>query len=1098
MSEQYPAVLSEPALHALVGRARPLWERVRDGTPAPGDPTEACGRPEEAGGEAAALIRTWRSILKCDDIGGLERRLELDSTTCGQVVALLQADPTEPLRPLPQWALILNRILAACLPAGIQGCSWPAHPAEDRRHGTAAEAPRPDPSPPFSELFSPFIESALGLLGAKHERSIAEALAPEAIACLEASLRQQLSELCSFALEFEFTRHRRAQDEPAKDGADVQYRAFVRGLLQGGLAGFFEEYPVLGRLVGIAVERWAEAMAEFLSRLEGDRGALEALFHDGKALGRLRKIAPNLSDLHERGRRVIVLQFETGVSLAYKPRSVDLDRAFYALLQWMNERSAQPPLYVPRCLARASHGWVEFIERLDCSSEAELRRFYRRCGMLLSLVSVLRGTDFHYGNVIAHGDHPVLIDLETLFAGRLFGADPDEAEAHAAPLLEVLRTGLLPNYQVGPKDHVFDVSGLAGRGGQQTGFTVPDWVATNNDTMRLARRIGTTSAHDNLPRLDGRNASPAEYQGDLVAGFREMGASIIEHASELLAPGGPIEAFRGLPARFVFRPTSLYHLLLRGTLSPDFLRRGAQRSVQLDTLARFLIRREGHQRLWPLSRIELEAMEDGEVPFFRAHTDRTHVTALGRQLVGDVLEGSSYEAVRTWIAELRAPAIADQVEVVNWALSGHAIDRCPGQLAPGRSAGQDPTLHVSQDAPLLRAAQAIATQLVEQALHCHSGPTWFGPEFTEEAHRQSIRPTGSDLHGGTPGIAVFFAALWRVRGGAFGALALRALDASRHRMHRSSTSGGITASALGGTLGSASLLYAWTLVGTLLGDESLVDEAVTCARAMDPRAFPVDAPTGVVRGLSGTLLCLLAVHERSGDRCVLERAEMIGRILLDRRLRTTEGPRVWQTRHGQFLTGFAHGSSGIAFSLLRLYDAVRHAAYLDAAVEAIEFESSGFDPERNAWPDLRFSPGTSATAFANAWCHGASGIALLRLEALRHEHRESWLRDVDTAVARIKDETSPLDQLCCGHAGRAELLVEAARRLDRPALQEAAREVAVALLERAERRGKFCLATRGGLSNPGLFLGTAGIGYQLLRIAFPGTVPSLLTWKVPT
>ena len=40
-------------------------------------------------------------------------------------------------------------------------------------------------------------------------------------------------------------------------------------------------------------------------------------------------------------------------------------------------------------------------------------RFYRRQGALLALLYALEATDFHAENLIASGEFPVLIDLET-------------------------------------------------------------------------------------------------------------------------------------------------------------------------------------------------------------------------------------------------------------------------------------------------------------------------------------------------------------------------------------------------------------------------------------------------------------------------------------------------------------------------------------------------------------------------------------------------------------------------------------------------------------------------------------------------------------
>ena len=83
-----------------------------------------------------------------------------------------------------------------------------------------------------------------------------------------------------------------------------------------------------------------------------------------------------------------------------------------------------------------------------------------------------------------------------------------------------------------------------------------------------------------------------------------------------------------------------------------------------------------------------------------------------------------------------------------------------------------------------------------------------------------------------------------------------------------------------------------------------------------------------------------------------------------------------------------------------------------------------------------------------------------------------------------------VDQLCCGNFGRIELLVTAARTLGRPELLRHARELA-ATAGAGDGYGLHCGRE---LFNPALFQGLSGIGYELLRLARPEAVPSVLLW----
>ncbi len=62
------------------------------------------------------------------------------------------------------------------------------------------------------------------------------------------------------------------------------------------------------------------------------------------------------------------------------------------------------PFQLLRVLECRHYGWVEFIDNSECADEGEAERYFRRAGMLLCLVCVLGGSDFHCENVIASGE----------------------------------------------------------------------------------------------------------------------------------------------------------------------------------------------------------------------------------------------------------------------------------------------------------------------------------------------------------------------------------------------------------------------------------------------------------------------------------------------------------------------------------------------------------------------------------------------------------------------------------------------------------------------------------------------------------------------
>ncbi len=132
---------------------------------------------------------------------------------------------------------------------------------------------------------------------------------------------------------------------------------------------------------------------------------------------------------------------------------------FQRRLQWdgLDIDQVRPCLGTVRLVAEQLPKWantlaqvVEYVEHQACENEAAAQRFYQRAGMLLCWLYALRGIDCHYQNLIASGEHLVLVDLETLLDPEVKlidnSLDAQEMESTAGQQFydSVLRTGLLP------------------------------------------------------------------------------------------------------------------------------------------------------------------------------------------------------------------------------------------------------------------------------------------------------------------------------------------------------------------------------------------------------------------------------------------------------------------------------------------------------------------------------------------------------------------------------------------------------------------------------------------------------------------------------
>ena len=263
----------------------------------------------------------------------------------------------------------------------------------------------------------------------------------------------------------------------------------------------------------------------------------------------------------------------------------------------------------------------------------------------------------------------------------------------------------------------------------------------------------------------------------------------------------------------------------------------------------------------------------------------------------------------------------------------------------------------------------------------------------------------------------------------------------------------------------------------------------------------------LLSGDAGAIVAFLLFREMLDDTTLLDQAVLLGDELLQNADDSGTGYS-WRSpslhyRHN--LTGFSHGTAGVGYALLELFQVTGDIKYRVAAERAFEYERSWFNAEKGNWPDFREKGNQSKRhplplSYATFWCHGAPGIGLARLRAYEILN-DATCRDeahvaLDTTYAILEMALHVGNvnfSLCHGLAGNAEILLYGRQILgqkwtDKSAL---AFEVAEAGIEISKRQGGAwpCGVPKG--ETQGLLLGLAGIGHFYLRLHNP-EIPSIL------
>ena len=166
-----------------------------------------------------------------------------------------------------------------------------------------------------------------------------------------------------------------------------------------------------------------------------------------------------------------------------------------------------------------------------------------------------------------------------------------------------------------------------------------------------------------------------------------------------------------------------------------------------------------------------------------------------------------------------------------------------------------------------------------------------------------------------------------------------------------------------------------------------------------------------------------------------------------------------------------------------------------AALDALNYEEQTYSEKLGTWPDNRFWP---AQSYMHGYCSGAPGIGIM-IQTVQDgifgqepdiACRFSKICSKCADLAEKAVDSLPLlyrDHLCCGNSAIAEYYLATGKKED-------AGKILHSMFLRKEKTGTYTITHPGyrNRSDLSLFYGLTGIGYEMLRYAFPERVFSII------
>ncbi len=410
-----------------------------------------------------------------------------------------------------------------------------------------------------------------------------------------------------------------------------------------------------------------------------------------------------LSDRHNGGKTAALLETENG-KFILKPRSPATDRA---LCDYVDALAQMGAPNLPRCVRpidpyNETETLVPFIENMPAQLDSDVRMYFLRYGTFLALCELLGATDMHAENIIACADSPILVDLETLLAGKL----PDRGQYDSGLSDSLMYSHLLPNWML-DGDENRDIGGLTGDDKNQLWF-------------------------------EGKPCPAYEHISEIVEGFEQAYDFILSHKAEIESA---IHLFDRAQFRKLLRPTEVYGRLVDRI---EALTDDTEKQRQADRLRRAYDRDPSPEWRESMARVcqsEIDAVLRGDIPYFFSYGNEKSLRDFKGVVCEDYFILSPVENAIERLYMMNETDKRDQMKIIGQSLN---------------------TVNPVIESISVSTPQEVFELLESRALETNPC-SWICVD-TDDRGRAFLQSIGFDLYNGLLGVLCFYAALYEATG----------------------------------------------------------------------------------------------------------------------------------------------------------------------------------------------------------------------------------------------------------------------------------------------------------------------------------------------
>lgn len=850
----------------------------------------------------------------------------------------------------------------------------------------------------FSEFYEILIESGCDLLQMRiRNKNVLVSIFPD----FKEHLAIRLQNICIRTLIVEMHGYDNRGDLKGKDSQE-KYEYFCKEIIKKEkfIQKAFARYPVLRQCTEESMKNMAAFYADIIECFQKDRQVIQRVLCQGEEVRSIRKIKGGFSDVHNKGRCVVKVLLDNGAEILYKPRSMDNEKRYAEMLQWLAEETGISQ-YEYAILSYSDHSWCSVVSYTSCDSQKELESYYERLGVQLFLTYLLGTKDLHCENIIVFGEYPVLIDLETLTNIRYNRSRINANDEILYRLSQsVLYTGILPFCHWNQEGKGIDSSVISGTEGQQYPFKIPVIIHGGTSDMRIAYRYPESVKNQNLATIRGEFREPLLYVENLQKGFQGAYLTVIKEKEEFRTL---LRKMEDLKCRYLVADTQRYSMLLSGSYHPKLLRNQAERERFLYSMQKG--RKKDEKEI--VDR-EVEALSGGDIPYFYYNMDAKDLADNQGGIIKDYFACRPIDLLHQKLEELCEEDMERQCRYIGLALEMMAdrTERFMNGVYHSKEYNYN-TLQMNESvkaARLRRNIEILTERVLRNAVwnHNHNEVSWCAVQFSDGNRKNwSVRPMNMYLYDGLAGMLLLMYSLKRSDKRTE---ITEIYETLKRNMFQYTDLGlqspeNLQTQNTGIYEGEGSVIYTYLLLYQEGAGTEYLDYAKRHAEIME-QLIDGDRKYDLLNGNAGAIQALLMLYEIIPNKVYLEMAERAADVL-EKSAENQEQGIGWMTEEGLTpMAGAAHGNGGILMAYLHLWHLTSKDKYEQLAEKVWTYEEALYNPEINNWVDLRSGKQEIDGIGTMAWCHGAPGILYSSMKCYKYIKGLKWKNRIEKDIRR--------------------------------------------------------------------------------------------------